>query len=516
MKRIAKIIGVVLGGFLGLLLLFLVYFFWAIQIEEPKIDKNQIHKEQLLQINDTSFIYQDAWLRKNSYGLWEMYISGSPTELGIKNGILSEKLMHFQEAAFVEQLREMIPSDNYLSFLKYVTAYMNRKLPDYIPIEYQNEIKAVSLFSSPDFSFIGDSYMRQLNYHAAHDIGHAMQNLHLVECTAFGVWGSRSEDSSLLIGRNFDFYVGDAFAKNKIVQFVKPTQGYAFSSITWAGMIGVLSGMNNQGLSITLNSAKADIPFTAKTPVSIIAREILQYSATINQAFEIAKKRRSFVAESFMIASANDHRVAIIEKTPDTTILYQTASEQIELTNHFQSDYLSQSEMNIENEKENVTTYRFKRVKELLARKKQFDPQDFVAILRNTKGLKDADIGLGNEGAINQLIAHHSVVFKPQERRFWISTFPYQEGPFLCYQLDSIFNNTSLLKQANSLQSPLSAYKSFVSKHQDIPKERIAADSVFLAQDYLQFLKLQRERTYFNRLYLSKNLIKEMTNQTWF
>lgn len=267
--------------FLALLSLGLIWFFYIIQITEPKTEELHYDVSKLQNPAPDYYRYEDAWLKKNKFGLWEMYISGSPEELGIKNGILAQHLIVKQEEAFVKQIKRMIPSDSYLKFLKYVTSFINYRLPDYIPLEYQKEIKALSLFASDDFQFIGDAYARQLNYHAAHDIGHAMQNLHLVECTALGVRNSKSADSTLLIGRNFDFYVGEEFAENKIVLFVNPDHGYSFASITWGGMIGVVSGINDQGLSVTLNSAKSEIPLFAKTPVSIIAREILQYASTI-------------------------------------------------------------------------------------------------------------------------------------------------------------------------------------------------------------------------------------------
>lgn len=460
---------------LGILFIFLVYFFLAIQIPEPKIDETLIHQDQLQKLNDTCFTYEDSWLRKNRFGLWEMYISGSPEELGIKNGILAQQLIQKQEEAFVTQIKRMIPSESYLNFLKYITSYMNRKLPDYIPEDYLQEIKAVSLFASDSFNYIGTPYHRMLNYHAAHDIGHAMQNLHLVECSAFGVWNGLSSDSGLLVGRNFDFYVGDEFAENKIVLFVKPYNGFPFASITWGGMIGVVSGMNTQGLSITLNSAKSEIPLTAKTPVSIIGREILQFASNIQEAYEIAKKRPSFVAESFMISSAFDKRVAIIEKTPDTTILFETRDNQIILTNHFQSEALFNTEINQENIRENVTDYRWERIQELLSEQSSFDEFDFARILRDSKGLQNADIGLGNEGAVNQLIAHHSIIFKPEKLRFWISTAPFQLGSYMAYQLDSIFQITQMACNTH-----------------DLTQLTIPSDSSFLQNQYPHFLQYKR------------------------
>ena len=79
----------------------------------------------------------------------------------------------------------------------------------------------------------------ELNYDAAHDIGHAMQEYMLVGCSSFAVWNQESADSSLVVGRNFDFYVGESFAENKIVLFMNPENGYKYASITWPGMMGV-------------------------------------------------------------------------------------------------------------------------------------------------------------------------------------------------------------------------------------------------------------------------------------
>ena len=93
--------------------------------------------------------------------------------------------------------------------------WFNRDLQDNVIKEYQLEILGVSYSASPEFDDIASPYQRILNYHAAHDIGHAVQNMSLVGCTAFGTWGNESEDSTLIIGRNFDFYVGDNFAEIK-------------------------------------------------------------------------------------------------------------------------------------------------------------------------------------------------------------------------------------------------------------------------------------------------------------
>ncbi len=103
--------------------------------------------------------------------------------------------MHYQESVFVNQIRELVPSETYMNMLKYMIRFYNRNITDYIPTEYQEEIYGTSLACPSEFNFVGSPYERQLNYHAAHDLGHAMQDYMLVGCTSFAVWGSESEDS---------------------------------------------------------------------------------------------------------------------------------------------------------------------------------------------------------------------------------------------------------------------------------------------------------------------------------
>jgi isopenicillin-N N-acyltransferase like protein len=430
----------ILSGLIILILILVITFKVMTRISPPDVPDINTEDFKRERVAENAFKIGDNWVRKSKSGLWEMYLSGSPYELGIKNGRLNKELISYQEKAFIDQIKVIIPSENYLRFLKYAIAWFDKDLDKFVPLENQQEIYGISQSADSGFGFIGNNYERILNYHAAHDIGHAMQNLNLVACTSFGVWDEYSSDSSLIIGRNFDFYVGDEFAENKIVAFYHPQTGYDFAMITWAGMTGVVSGMNIQGLTITLNAAKSDIPFGARTPVSIVARHILQYASDIDEAFKIATLMKSFVCETFLIGSAHDGYAALIEKTPDTTLLFKSPGHFIIATNHLQHrDFESQAE-NLENMKNETSVYRYKRVEELIQEFQKFDYRDVSSLLRDQKGLGGKSIGMGNEKVINQLIAHHSVIFKPDKRLMWVSTTPFQLGEYVCYDLNKIFH----------------------------------------------------------------------------
>ena len=80
-------------------------------------------------------------------------------------------------------------------------------------------------------------------------------------------------------------------------------------------------------------------------------------------------------------------------------------------------------------------------MQELLSQQQKITPQIAVDILRNKEGLQNKKIGYGNEKALNLLLAHHAIVFKPEQRLVWVSSNPYQLGEFVGYDLNEIFNN---------------------------------------------------------------------------
>jgi isopenicillin-N N-acyltransferase like protein len=264
------------------------------------------------------------------------------------------------------------------------------------------------------------------------------------------------------------------------VAFYNPEHGYKFMMITFGGMVGVLSGMNQAGLTVTINAAKSEIPSGSATPVSLVAREILQYASTIDEAYEIARKRKMFVAESFLIGSAKDGRASIIEKNTEDIDIYEGTDNRLVCTNHFQSEKLGNTPLNIEHLRTSASDYRYQRVTELLNEQKNSVARS-AAILRNQRGLHDSNIGMGNEKSVNQLIAHHGIIFQPEKQLVWVSTPPWQLGKFVCYDLNKIF-------------------KLHPTENKEVYENdlTIPADSFLLTREYQHMVKLNAYRFSFS------------------
>ena len=484
---------------------------------EPEFVPSQV---PVVQVNDSLRRWGSSSLRIDPDGLYEMRVCGGPFERGEAIGKLGAELLYQQEKAFADKLFEMVPSSRYRAFLHYFITIFNRRLGASVPLEYRQQIKAMSASCTHEFDEFGSPYERQMQYHSAHDIGHVMQDYMLVGCTSFAVWGRESADSSLLMARNFDFYMGEEFAKNKLVLFEKPDSGYAYVSVTWPGMLGVVSGMNTQGLAVTINASKLEVPSSSATPISILVKSILQYASNIEEAEKIAASFKTFVCESILVGSANDGRAVIIEKTPSAMDVYSTGlsssdkmdsslDEAVEscrqgvasstassvssldgavesvpqgvasssaadgsshgcgsgtgcladfssessvasldeasvvtrviCTNHYQSDRFRDDPVNVENIRVSDSGYRYRRVQQLLDSLGSIDYLKAAAVLRDIRGVDGENVGYCNDLSINQMLAMHSVIFKPAEKKIWVSTSPWQFGKFVCFDLDEVF-----------------------------------------------------------------------------
>ena len=476
---------------------------------EPEFVPSQV---PVVQVNDSLRRWGSSSLRIDPDGLYEMRVCGGPFERGEAIGKLGEDLLYQQEKAFADKLFEMVPSSRYRAFLHYFITIFNRRMGASVPLEYRQEIKAMSASCTHEFDEFGSPYERQMQYHSAHDIGHVMQDYMLVGCTSFAVWGRESADSSLLMARNFDFYMGEEFAKNKLVLFEEPDSGYAYVSVTWPGMLGVVSGMNTQGLAVTINASKLEVPSSSATPISILVKSILQYASNIEEAETIAASFKTFVCESILVGSANDGRAVIIEKTPSAMGVYSpegdsessrmtaassanmvsqlggavesvrqgvaspsaadgsphgcgsgtgrladsssgnsaassggaSAVTRIICTNHYQSDCFRDDPVNVENIRVSDSGYRYRRVQQLLDSLGSIDYLKAAAVLRDIRGVDGEDVGYCNDLSINQMLAMHSVIFKPAEKKIWVSTSPWQFGKFVCFDLDEVFGEEGL------------------------------------------------------------------------
>ena len=163
-------------------------------------------------------------------------------------------------------------------------------------------------------------------------------------------------------------------------------------------------------------------------------------------------------------------------------------NEQLLCTNHFQSETFKENPINIENIRLSDSKHRYNRLEELLAEQDSLEPFDVATILRDQKGTNGANLGLGNPRAINQLIAHHSVVIAPEKLTFYVSTTHYQLNTYLGYNLDSIFSGVQTYSdsiQADSflVSKEYQLYKKFKGYKKNITHALLFGKDLLLSEE---------------------------------
>ncbi len=437
-RRVPKIAGGCLGfALLVWLVMYGLMLHWVAR--PPVLKETPGILEAVPESRDGRVWLGDCWLGERE-GLPVLFLKGGPFEMGYANGALTSERMRRQEDSMVRLIDQVAPGRATQFLLKFLVTYKNRRLEEHITPDLRMEIYGISRGCPDRHPELGPPYNRILNYHGAQDVSYMLMNSPLLKrgCTAFGAWGARTAGGRLMAARNFDWEADPVFDRDRIVVICEPDKGTPFISLSWSGMAGVVSGMNRDGLSVTVNGAPSDLPDRATTPTCMIAREMLQHAANISDALAIAKKRKVFVSALFLVGSRSDGRFVVIEKTPETVAVREpeAGAETLVCANHYQTPELAGGALNEEFKRDDTSVSRHQRMSELLdAANGPLDERDCARILRDRSLPGGVFAGFGHRSSLNPSIATHSVVMDLTEGVFWAASPPHQLGRFVAFDV---------------------------------------------------------------------------------
>src|SRR5215470_7028160 len=329
-----------------------------------------------------------SWVTQRE-GLPVIRLKGSAFEIGFASGKLLEKQMHTLEDEFLVMIRGYVPQAWKMAALRSYIAFRNRRLSEYVALDYRQQIFGTTLGCSDTHPELGDYYDRLLNYHAAHDISYMMIDNPLVSkagCTSFGAWGGATENGHLITGRNFDWEAADVFSRDRVVILCEPDGGIPFVSLAWGCMAGVVSGMNRAGVSVTLNGAPSSLPADTATPAAMLARHVLQRAHNLTEALDIIRSNRVFVSTLWLVGSRTDGKFIVVEKTPDITNVREPDGDSIVSANHFQTDKLRDNQRNQRYIAEATSVPRYERMSELVQNNRgSINPTRAAEMLRDRR-----------------------------------------------------------------------------------------------------------------------------------
>ena len=165
----------------------------------------------------------------------------------------------------------------------------------------------------------------------------------MTACSTVTLPAAAAPDGIARFGRNLDFPSFNVADKQTVVMIFRPQSRYAFASVAWPGMIGVLSGMNEHGLALANMEVDRERRMPAAMPYILLYRTVLERCKTVDEAIEFLRTTPRQTANNLMLMDASGDR-AVVEIMPQAvTVRRAPASAALISTNHHRGTDLDTS-----------------------------------------------------------------------------------------------------------------------------------------------------------------------------
>ncbi|MCG8424060.1 MAG: C45 family autoproteolytic acyltransferase/hydrolase [Proteobacteria bacterium] len=372
--------------------------------------------------------------------------SGTPRDIGGAHGRLLDERLGAPVDALAATIRHAIPAEGLFARLVHGMRlrWRYRLVEDGIPGHQLTEIATVLRGmqrwsgSTPDY----ETFVRQ---QAALDIGVAApwssgaafravtRSLSFVS-ELRGPGGDR-----LFVGRSFALPGagdgGDSAAAAITVSFVHADSVIPFASIGWPGLVGVVSGVNAEGIAVMVHPVRtSDIAVTRNAqPVTLMARDILENARTLNEAIAIAQHATPLGAAAFVIADGSARRWAVVERSP-TRFAVARDMQPCAVTDILTADPFEDDADNDRARRIRPASMRRKRVRALLRRRAEA-PGDYAAMLRDHRDAEGAPLPPGHRGAVYDASAVHAALFDVSGMVLWVADRADARARFRAFDL---------------------------------------------------------------------------------
>lgn len=260
-------------------------------------------------------------------GIPVLSVAGSPSEIGEQFGALAIKN--------APDLLGLL--DRFLKDSKQVEAFpaakiLAKRLSKNLPETYRKELEAAAKASGHDLDLL---YFASAVYDLSSGMG----------CSTILVEKDRSATGKPLFGRNFDWLPTQGLTDHTLIVVYRPKGKHAFAAVTITPIMGVISGMNDAGLSVTINEIrlrqsadKAGFDWSGM-PVLSLFRQVLEECTTVDEAEQFLSKSKRTTAACMSACDVRGGKV--FELTPKSVRVRGSVNGVTCCTNHFCSDGLA-------------------------------------------------------------------------------------------------------------------------------------------------------------------------------
>jgi predicted choloylglycine hydrolase len=324
-----------------------------------------------------------------------LHVYGTPREMGLQYGTIMKKQLN----SLVELSYELFPKKKIDEFVS-----IGQAASPNLPEKMMEELRGISEASGVDLKDLL-----------------AINLVPRTNCSTLAVWGKATNDGNLIMGRNADYAFKSVNRAIGLILVKHPSTGYATLTVTFLGMIGGYSCMNETGLSYgnMLVHNGTDKTFNTKgLSIQLIMQMAGEQFSTAMEMADFISKQTFLTSNNVMCADKNEAIVVECSQTQSEQRVGQKGV--LAATNYFLSPGLYDEYVPCErfaklmmDAKKNYGNYSVKRVEETMyhARRKGQNLQ--------------------------------CVVFEPVTRTMYVSInkVPASKGPFTEFKIDDILKD---------------------------------------------------------------------------
>jgi isopenicillin-N N-acyltransferase-like protein len=369
-------------------------------------------------------------------GVKLVHLAGSPEEIGAQHTALLYDRMAENERVLWDGFAELVPFAPARIVMFDLGRIQYRDVLAGFPDARRRELAAEARAFVPD-PYVGQlpTFQRMVMLHALYDVALGFEHSPLLGCTAFGLGPEVTADGHALFARAFDFEAAEVFDRDKAVFLVHEDGKIPFASVAWPGFVGVVTGMNAEGVAVAVHGGRAREPSTRGVPVAFSLREVLQTAKDTSDAVRILAAQPVMVSHLVFVGDGGGH-YAVVERAPDTpahvrTTFPSAGEGRATVTNHFEGP-LAGDPRDVQVRATTTTLARRARVDELVKAvpARSAGVATALGILRDHACHGEA-CPVGDRRSIDAFIATHGVVADLTTRTLWVSEGPRLSGTFV-------------------------------------------------------------------------------------
>ncbi|MBI3333790.1 MAG: hypothetical protein HYZ93_06855 [Candidatus Omnitrophica bacterium] len=243
-----------------------------------------------------------------------LHLSGSPYEMGYQHG----SLLRRQVQASVANAMAFIRGE---AGVPVVGGWMAARLLDrswkrmapHVPLRIQEEMEGLA-----DGAMVPLATLQRI---------HALPELMATSCASFAAFGRATKEGRLIQIRNLDWAIQSDVQRYAAIFVHHPAGKRSFVSMGWLGFVGVVSGINDQGISIGEIGAKTVDGGLDGIPMPFLLRRVLEEAQDLKQAVSIVEEGPRTGGYNYLFADAIRKEAVALETTHRHCVVFRADQE---------------------------------------------------------------------------------------------------------------------------------------------------------------------------------------------